>query len=114
MMGKPAPFYLALLFCLLPVSSSLFPQSRFQDGSAAFYYERGREYMAAEDWYSAAEALLECIKLSPAHAEAVTSLAECYYELGEYDEALIRIRKARTLARGNMALANLEAVTLIA
>jgi tetratricopeptide (TPR) repeat protein len=70
--------------------------------------------MTAEDWYSAAEALLECLKLSPAHAEAAASLAECYYELGEYDEALIWVRKGRVLARGNMALANLEAVTLIA
>jgi tetratricopeptide (TPR) repeat protein len=70
--------------------------------------------MAAEDWYSASEALLECLKLSPSHAEATASLAECYYELGEYDEALIWVRKGRTLARGNMALANLESVILIA
>jgi tetratricopeptide (TPR) repeat protein len=114
MKGKSAPFFQAFLFCLLLVSPLLSPQSRFPDGSAAFYYGQGREYMAAEDWYSATEALLECLKLSPAHAEAAASLAECYYELGEYDEALIQVRKGRTLARGNMALANLEAVTLIA
>jgi tetratricopeptide (TPR) repeat protein len=98
----------------LPVSPFLNAENRVLDRSAASYYEQGREYMAAEDWYSAAETLLECLKLNPAHAEAAASLAECYYDLGEYDEALIWVRKGRTLARGNLALANLEAVTLIA
>jgi tetratricopeptide (TPR) repeat protein len=70
--------------------------------------------MAAEDWYAAAEAFIEALRINPAHAEAGAALAECYYEMGEFDEALIRVRKARTLARGNMALANLEASTLIA
>ncbi|MDR3144709.1 MAG: tetratricopeptide repeat protein, partial [Treponema sp.] len=81
---------------------------------AAGLYEQGRAFMAAEDWYSAAESLLECLRLSPAHAEAVASLAECYYELGEFDQALSWVRKARIQARGNMDLANLEAFTLIA
>jgi tetratricopeptide (TPR) repeat protein len=108
------PRFPAALLCLLLVSPSLSPQSRPSAGGAAVYFVQGRERMAAEDWYSAAEALLECLKLSPVHAEAAASLAECYYELGEYDEALIWVRKGRTWARGNTALANLEAVTLIA
>lgn len=116
MMRRLLPLSPAVLFCLLLIFSpvTLNSQSRLPGGSAASYYVQGREYMAAEDWYSAAEALLECLKLSPAHAEAAASLAECYYELGEYDEALIWVRKGRTLARGNTALANLEVVTLIA
>jgi tetratricopeptide (TPR) repeat protein len=70
--------------------------------------------MAEEDWYAAAESLLEALRINPAHAEANAALAECYYELGEFDEALVWVRKARSLARGNMAAANLEAFTLIA
>jgi tetratricopeptide (TPR) repeat protein len=70
--------------------------------------------MVAGDWYSAAEALLECLRQSPAHAEASAALAECYYELGEFDQALNWVRKARALARGSLELANLEAFTLIA
>ncbi|GHV63725.1 hypothetical protein AGMMS49587_14620 [Spirochaetia bacterium] len=46
--------------------------------------------------------------------EGTAALAECYYELGEFDEALTWVRKARSLARGNMEVANLEASTLIA
>ncbi|MDR2247381.1 MAG: tetratricopeptide repeat protein [Treponema sp.] len=114
MMTRFHSLFGAVLFCFLLGSSPLFSQGRLLDGSAAFHYEQGRQYMAAEDWYSATEALLECLKLSPAHAEATASLAECYYELSEYDEALNWVRKGRTLARGNLALANLEAVILIA
>ncbi|MDR2094184.1 MAG: tetratricopeptide repeat protein [Treponema sp.] len=82
--------------------------------SAGSYYEQGRRNMINEDWYAAAEDFLECLRLSPAHAEATDALANCYYELGEFDEALVWVRKARALARGNMSLANLEALTLIA
>ncbi|MDR2068969.1 MAG: tetratricopeptide repeat protein, partial [Spirochaetaceae bacterium] len=81
---------------------------------AAFYYEQGRSSMTGEDWYSAAESFLECVRLNPAHAEGTAALAECYYELGEFDQALSWIRKARTLARGNLDLANLEAFILAA
>ena len=97
-------------FLLLCISvSSLSAQT-----SAPALYERGRAAMQAEDWYSATEALIECLRLSPAHADATAALADCYYELGEFDEALVWVRRARTLARGNTSLSNLEAFTLIA
>jgi tetratricopeptide (TPR) repeat protein len=70
--------------------------------------------MTAEDWYTASESFIEALRYNPAHAEAAAALAECYYELGEFDESLIRVRKARTLARGSQELANLEAFILIA
>jgi len=81
---------------------------------AAALYEQGRAFMAEEDWYSASEAFLDCLRLNPAHAEGTAALAECYYELSEFDEALSWVRKARVLARGNASVANLEAVSLIA
>ncbi|WP_100217091.1 tetratricopeptide repeat protein [Treponema primitia] len=90
-----------------------YAQSGSASGAGA-YYDRGREYMAQENWYAAAEALLECVRLNAAHAEGTAALAECYYELGEFDQALSWVRKARTLARSSMPLANLEATTLIA
>jgi tetratricopeptide (TPR) repeat protein len=70
--------------------------------------------MIDEDWYTAAESFIECLRLSPSHAQGTAALAECYYELGEFDEALSWIRRARTLARADLNLANLEAFTLIA
>lgn len=100
-----------------PVWAALFVGGGFPlqgQSGAAFYYEQGRSFMTGEDWYSAAESFLECLRLNPAHAEGTAALGECYYELGEFDQALIWVRKARTLARGNLDLATLEAFTLIA
>jgi len=82
--------------------------------SAAAHFERGRSHMANENWYSAVESFLECLRINPAHAEATASLAECYYELSEFDEALNWVRRARQLARTNMSVANLEVFILIA
>ncbi|MDR1318071.1 MAG: tetratricopeptide repeat protein [Treponema sp.] len=98
---------------LLFLAAGVVAQSGAPSG-AVFYYEQGRSFMALDDWYSASEAFIECLGLNPAHAEASAALAECYYELGEFDEALTWVRKARTLARGSMAAANLEASALIA
>jgi tetratricopeptide (TPR) repeat protein len=95
------------IIILLLLNYSLFAQS------PASYYEQGRAFMVQEDWYSASEAFLETLRLTPNHAEATAALAECYYALEEFDEALVWVKKARTLARGNISLANLEAFTLI-
>jgi tetratricopeptide (TPR) repeat protein len=89
--------------------------ARAQTGrDASYYYNQGQRAMLNEDWYAAVEDLLECLRLNPAHAEGAAALAECYYELAEYDEALVWARKARALARLNMEAANLEAAVLIA
>jgi len=106
---------LRILICLICVLS-FFPVTVFAQaqGTAATYFERGKNQMADENWYSAVESFLECLRLNPAHAEGTASLAECYYELAEFDEALNWVRKAKQLARTNMSVANLEVFTLIA
>ena len=85
-----------------------------QSRSAASLYNAGRASMAVEEWYDAAESFLEVLRINPSHAEATAALAECYYALSEFDEALNWVRKARSLARGNLGLANLEGRVLIA
>ena len=100
-------FSVAALFC----AAALDAQAG-QD--AAALYEKGRAAAADEDWYAAAESLLECLRRSPSHAGATFLLAESYYELGEYDQALGWARKARSLARRSGEAANLEASILIA
>jgi tetratricopeptide (TPR) repeat protein len=97
---------LLLIFLFLPVQLTA--------QNAAAYYERGKVFMADEDWYSAIESLFECLRLNSAHAEGTAAVAECYYELAEFDEALNWVRKAKSLARTNMSIANLEVFTLIA
>ncbi|MDR0495100.1 MAG: tetratricopeptide repeat protein [Treponema sp.] len=107
--------YLFCITLILSALGSLEAQNNGADSAnAAALYEKARNFMALEDWYSASEALHDCLRLNAAHAEGTAALAECYYELGEFDEALNWTRKARVLARANAAVANLEAVTLIA
>ncbi|MDR2542018.1 MAG: tetratricopeptide repeat protein [Treponema sp.] len=109
---KKNPLKTIILFCLILFNTvNLAAQTQ---NTAPAFFERGRNNMANEDWYSAIESFLECIRLNPAHAEATAALAECYYELAEFDEALNWVRRARQLARNNMSIANLEAFILIA
>lgn len=96
-------------FLFAPTAS--FPQNA---PSATALYRSGREAMLGEDYYLAAEHFLEALRLNPTYAEPVASLAECFYALGEFDQALSYVRRSRLLSRGNLALANLEAFILIA
>lgn len=112
-MKSSSPLWFALFIFYLFLFTPLTSGAQMQ-GSAAAFYERGKNYMAAENWYSAIESFLECLRLNQAHAEGTAALAECYYELAEFDEALGWVRKARTLARTNMSVANLEVFILIA
>lgn len=100
-------FLIAALFVIVDL-----PAQQARD--AAAFYEQGRDAMFNEDWYAATEAFLECLRRNAAHTEATRSLAEAYYELGEYDEAWTWVRKARALARMSSETANLEASILIA
>ncbi|GMO46633.1 MAG: tetratricopeptide repeat protein [Termitinemataceae bacterium] len=105
--------YAKIFFILIVLSntSSLHAQSK---RDAAYYYNSARQAMANEDWYSGVENLLESVHQNPSYVDAVFALAECYFELGEYDEALNYVRNARRLSRLNMSIANLEAGILIA
>ncbi|MDR0539413.1 MAG: tetratricopeptide repeat protein [Spirochaetaceae bacterium] len=110
-MNRPIPF---IIVFLVINTGALFAQTGGAQAAAQRYYNQGQVFMADEDWYQAAAALLEALKQNPAHSEAALSLAECYYELNEYEQALSWVRKARTLARTQTAAANLEAFVLIA
>ena len=111
MKARRSPFAALAALCLL--TASAVPVAA-QATSASSHYERGRRAMLEENWYEAAESFLESLRLNPSYAESVAALAECYYSLGEFDQAHSWVRKARALSRGSTALANLEAFILIA
>ncbi|MDR2182108.1 MAG: tetratricopeptide repeat protein [Treponema sp.] len=111
--AKTRRVLLRVLFAALVFTFARAPLAG-QARSAAALYHQGRSSMLAEEWYGAAESFLEALRLSPSHAEATGALAECYYELGEFDQALAWIRKARGLARGSLDYANVEGRILIA
>jgi len=101
-----------LILCFLVLFSINFSLSA--QAGVTVLFERGQTAMLEEDWFSAVEFFLESLRLNPAHAGATAALAESYFELGEFEQALTWVRRARTLARANTSLANLEASTLTA
>ena len=62
----------------------------------------------SEDWYPAIDDYLAAVAKNPSYGTAYEGLAECYYELGEYDQALSYVRKAAPFLKGDSGLANLE------
>ncbi|MCX7656263.1 MAG: tetratricopeptide repeat protein [Treponemataceae bacterium] len=77
-------------------------------------FQAGDMEMIRENWYGAVEYFLEVLQKNPNHGDSMARLAECYYQLREFDQALAWVRRARVLDRGNLSLANLEALCLIA
>lgn len=69
---------------------------------------RAEEKRFAEDWYGAVEDYLAAISKNPAYGDALEGLAECYYEVGEYGEALVYAKKAAPYKKGDPALQTLE------
>lgn len=103
--------FLAGILVLVCLAS---PASPARAQSASSFYEAGRAAFLEERYYDAVESLLESLRVNPSYAEPVALLAESFYALGEFDQAVSYVRRARTLSRGSAALANLEAFILIA
>ncbi len=89
----------------LPGASPYSPDSAL---SARDFASRAASKRFSEDWYGAVEDYLAALGRNPAFAEALMGLAECYYELDEYEEALVYAKKAAPFKRGDPALRNLE------
>jgi tetratricopeptide (TPR) repeat protein len=77
-------------------------------------YRAGLLLMMEEDWLGAVEKHLEALRANPAYADPMLALAECYYELGEYDRALSWAKTAEPLRRGSAPLLAREGFILSA
>ncbi len=95
----------AILFSLC-VSSALF-------ADPVRFYETGQAFQASENWYSAIESYQEALRENPSYAPVLHGLSECFYALGEYEQALQQVRKAAQFRRNDPILMNLEGRILI-
>ena len=82
--------------------------------TAAEFYSRGVERQNSEEWYEATELFLEAVRVNPAYADAWFRLAECAYQLGQYDTALGYLSSAEKYARNSTAVQNLRGMCRIA
>jgi tetratricopeptide (TPR) repeat protein len=90
----------ALLF-LLFIAGTV-PAQRATDSAAA-----GEEALRNQQYHEAVELFSRAAEANPNYADAHRGLAEAFYWLEEYDQALVHIEEANRLARRNTRVLNL-------
>ena len=101
------------VFCALCVLLLTFPLFA-SPPTAAEFYSRGVERQNSEEWYEATELFLEAVRVNPAYADAWFRLAECAYQLGQYDTALGYLSSAEKYMRNSTAVQNMRGMCQIA
>ena len=76
-------------------------------------FEKGKELQYHENWYGAIELYQQALKENPAYNAVYRGLAECFYALGEYDQAIVYAEKARRYSPQDVDIENLYAFILI-
>lgn len=89
-----------ICFLLLP--------SFISAATAVDHFNAGNTLRDRECWYEAIEQYLEAVQENPAYGEAWYSLAECCYETGEYELALLYLDQADSLLKNRSDLQNLR------
>ncbi|WP_428768892.1 tetratricopeptide repeat protein [Treponema sp. HNW] len=107
---------LFVLICTLlctAVSSAQNTSVRNADMTASDLYKRARDYQAREDWYAALELYQEALNKNPSYAEAWFALAECSYELEQYDLTVKYCDSASKYIKNRTDILNLKGFALI-
>jgi len=100
-------FAYGLTLALLFYAPFLYAQNGGAD--AVSLYRQGRTAYVQDNLYRAVELYKEALGQNPSYLEPMLGLAETYYALGEYDQAVTYVMKARTLAREEPQVITLEA-----
>lgn len=88
------------LICTL--SCSIFAKS------ALTYYQEGVQAQHKEDWFVATEFYLEALAINPDYGDAWFNLAECAYELDQYELALNYVTNASNYLKNRSDIENLK------
>jgi tetratricopeptide (TPR) repeat protein len=101
-MHRAIRLILAFAVCVLAAAQSFSAQdaiSLFRDGSAA---------QAGGDYYAAIERYKASLTANPSYLSPMTGLAECFFLLEDYDEAMRWVSKAKSYSRADEDLSILE------
>ncbi|TFG61532.1 MAG: tetratricopeptide repeat protein [Spirochaetales bacterium] len=94
---RPSAVFFA--FLLLPLTFPLYAQQK--DSNAVTRYTAGQRELDSENYYTAVEEFKAAIALNPSYVKPMTGLAEAFFSLGEYQEALRWIGQAGNYDRSN-------------
>lgn len=86
---------------------------RNADMTAPDLYKRAADFQAREDWYAAVELYQEALNKNPSYGEAWFALAECSYELEQYDLAVKYCDTAAKYIKNRTDILNLKGFALI-
>ena len=100
---------LLLFLCLI----FLAPERPPADEGIRDIFSRGQEAQAKEEYYRAIEIYQTALEINPAYLSPLKGLAESYFALGEYEEALRFVGEARKYARKDVELKNWEGRILL-
>ncbi len=109
---SPKSSILSLFLVILFIPSLLYGQNT--GGSAVDHYHRGSNAQISGDYYVAIEAYKTALEINPRYLEPRAGLAETFFMIGEYTEALEQVKEAQRLDRNNVELVNLEGRILVA
>lgn len=82
--------------------------------TASQYFNAGLESQNDENWYEASQHYMEAIQKNPVYGDAWFHLAQCSYQLGEFDLTLTQLDEAEKYAKGDNSINNLRGMTYIA
>ncbi|RPJ06787.1 MAG: hypothetical protein EHM28_09390 [Spirochaetaceae bacterium] len=108
---KSLPKFITAFLCILVVGTAVAvpPSQAFAlPGDAVDLYKQGQNALAENNFYLAVEKYKAALAVNPNYLDAYKGLAESFYFLGEYDEALRNIEAAKRLSRNDIMLLNFE------
>ncbi len=70
--------------------------------------QSGQKHQASENWFSAIEDYQEALRENPSFLIAWRGMAECFYALGEYEQALSHVNEALRFKKDDPELLNLK------
>lgn len=76
-------------------------------------HNKGLSFQNDENWYAAIEQYQEALRENPSYQPSFQGLAECFYALSEYEQALDQIIKAQEFKKSDPILMNLHAFILV-
>lgn len=103
------PLLVAIIICFGSVASGT-AQSDFSE--VRELYNQGKKEQNAENYYMAIELYKTALESSPAYIEPIIGLAESYFMLGEFEEAIKWCTLGEKYARSNIHLKVLHGRTL--